>query len=53
MEILAIERPHDLEELKKAALNLGNYYERMKVMKYGKIFVDRLKYFKVEDNNNF
>lgn len=49
LEILAIERPHDLEELKKAALNLGNYYEKMKVMKYGKIFVDRLKYFKVDD----
>lgn len=52
LEILAKKRPHDLEELKKVSLSINNYYERMKVMKYGGIFIDRLKYFKVVENNN-
>lgn len=51
LEALARERPHNFEELKKLAMNLDNYYEEMKIMKYGEIFVDRLKYFRVEEEN--
>lgn len=45
LEILARERPHNFEELKKV-INNFTPREKNKVMKHGGVFVDRLKYFK-------
>ncbi len=52
LDILARERPHNLEALKVITTQLTTR-ERNKILKHWEIFIDRLKYLHIKEEENF